>query len=181
MFNPRDSRTFRENNYEPELILSLGIDNQMDGIKKTYIPRMLNLGVVHHSNGRENPLSRSWNYMYLQGGWELTNNLTLLISPILRIPESKKNDDNPDVEKYLGYGDAMLRWENKSRKLAASILVRNNLRQDNKGFVQLDVQRQVTSDHNINLHFMLSRGYGESLLDYNYQQSMLGIGISLGD
>ena len=75
----------------------------------------------------------------------------------------------------------MLRWENKSRKLAASILVRNNLRQDNKGFVQLDVQRQVTSDHNINLHFMLSRGYGESLLDYNYQQSMLGIGISLGD
>ena len=61
LFNANASRPLRENNYEPELILSLGIDNGVDGEKKAYIPRMLNLGLVHQSNGRDNPLSRSWN------------------------------------------------------------------------------------------------------------------------
>ena len=181
VFNGRDSRNFRENNYEPELILSLGINNQIDGVKKAYIPRMLNLGAVHQSNGRENPLSRSWNYIYLQGGWELTDDLTLMLRPKWRLPENSKNDDNPDIEKYLGYGDATVRWENKARKLAATVLLRNNFRRDNKGFAQLDLQRQVSNDRNINLHLLLSTGYGESLLDYNHSQTMVGLGLSLGD
>lgn len=181
VFNGRDSRNFRENNYEPELILSLGINNQVDGVKKNYIPRMLNLGAVHQSNGRENPLSRSWNYIYLQSGWEVTDDLTLMVRPKWRIPESSKNDDNPDIEKYLGYGDAFIRWENKARKLAATVLLRNNFRRDNKGFAQLDLQRQISNDRNINLHLLLSNGYGESLIDYNHSQTLLGLGLSLGD
>lgn len=180
VFDSGTSRPLRENVYEPELILSLGIDNTVDGVRKSYIPRMLNLGVVHQSNGNSNPLSRSWNRIYLQGGWELTDQLSLMVRPWWRVPESDRKDDNPDIEKYMGYGDMTLRWE-PSDKTAVSLLMRNNLRSDNKGFAQIDLQRRLFNNPYIKLHLMLSSGYGESLLDYNHSQNMFGFGISLGE
>ena len=179
IFNGAESRPLRENDYEPELMLSLGIDNKVDGVKKSYIPRMLNLGIVHQSNGRTNPLSRSWNRVYLQGGWELSDQLSLMVRPWWRVPESQ--DDNPDIEKYMGYGDVTLRWEDSKRKNAVSFLLRNNLRSDNKGFAQVDLQRQVFNNPYLKLHVMLSSGYGETLLDYNHSQNIFGLGISLGE
>ncbi len=179
VFDSKASRPLRENNYEPEIMLSLGIDNQVNGEKKHYIPRMLNLGLVHQSNGRSNPTSRSWNRLYLESGWELTDNVSLMVRPWWRIPESE--DDNPDIEKYLGYGDMAIRWEDDNRKNAATLTLRNNLRGDNKGYAQLDLQRQVLNNPYLKLHLMASTGYGASLLDYNYDQTIFGIGISLGE
>ncbi len=179
VFDAAASRPLRENNYEPEIILSLGIDNQVDGVKKNYIPRMLNLGLVHQSNGRSNPISRSWNRLYLEGGWELNEQLSLMVRPWWRIPESQ--DDNPDIEKYMGYGDVTVRWEDSKRKNAATLLLRNNLRSDNKGFAQIDLQRQVFNNPYLKLHLMFSTGYGASMLDYNHAQNIFGIGISLGE
>ncbi len=181
IFNANASRPLRENNYEPELILSLGIDNEINGVKKDYIPRMLNLGLVHQSNGRDNPLSRSWNRLYLEGGFELTDRISLLVRPWWRIPENDREDDNPDIEKFLGYGDMTVRWETESRKTAVSVLLRNNLRSDNKGFAQLSLQQRVFNNPYIKLHLMASTGYGETLLDYNHAQNVLGFGISLGE
>ncbi|MDI1310144.1 MAG: phospholipase A [Methylotenera sp.] len=179
LFDSEASRPLRENNYEPEIMLSLGIDNEVNGEKKRYIPRMLNLGLVHQSNGRSNPISRSWNRVYLEGGWELTDRVSLMVRPWWRTPES--NDDNPDIEKYLGYGDMSIRWEDEVRKNAATLTLRNNLRDDNKGYAQLDLQRQVFNNPYLKLHLMASTGYGASLLDYNHDQTILGIGISLGE
>ena len=181
VFNGDASRPLRENNYEPELILSLGIDNEVNGVKKNYIPRMLNLGLVHQSNGRDNPLSRSWNRLYLEGGFELTDRISLLVRPWWRIPESEREDDNPDIEKFMGYGDMTVRWETESQKTAVSVLLRNNLRSDNKGFAQISVQQRVFNNPYIKLHLMASTGYGETLLDYNHSQNVLGFGISLGE
>ncbi len=181
IFDSEVSRPLRENNYEPEIILSLGIDNEVDGIKKDYIPRMLNLGLVHQSNGRSNPTSRSWNRLYLESGWELTDRLSLMVRPWWRLPEESKNDDNPDIDKFMGYGDVTLRYETPTRKTAVSVLFRNNLRSDNKGFAQIDLQQRVFNNPYIKLHVMLSSGYGETLLDYNHSQSVLGFGISLGE
>lgn len=181
LFDPKASRPLRENNYEPELILSLGIDNEVDGVKKDYIPRMMNLGLVHQSNGRSNPTSRSWNRLYLESGWELTDRISLMVRPWWRIPEDSKKDDNPDIEKFLGYGDVTVRYETPSRKSAISVLMRNNLRSDNKGFAQIDLQQRVFNNPYIKLHMMFSSGYGETLLDYNHSQTTLGFGISLGE
>ena len=181
IFNNGDSRPLRENDYQPEIILSLGIDNETDGIKKTYIPRMVNVGAMHQSNGQTNPLSRSWNRVYVEGGWELTDRLSLSVRPWWRVPERNSKDDNPDIEKYMGYGDMTLRWENESHKTAVSMLLRNNLRSDNKGFAQLDLQQRVFNNPYIKLHLMISSGYGETLLDYNHSQNIFGFGISLGE
>jgi phospholipase A1 len=181
LFDAGASRPLRENNYEPELILSLGIDNEVGGVKKNYIPRILNLGLTHQSNGRSNPLSRSWNRVYLEGGFELTDRISLLVRPWWRIPESKDDDDNPDIDRYMGYGDMTVRWETESRATAVSLLLRNNLRSDNKGFAQIDLQQRVFNNPYLKLHVLASSGYGETLLDYNRSQNVLGFGISLGE
>lgn len=179
IFDGAASRPLRENDYEPEIMLSLGIDNQVDGDKKSYIPRMVNLGLVHQSNGRSNPLSRSWNRVYLESGFELTDRISLMVRPWWRLPESQ--DDNSDIEKYMGYGDVTVRWEDSKRKNSISVLLRDNLRSDNKGFAQVDLQRQVFNNPYLKLHVMVSSGYGESLLDYNHSQNIIGLGISLGE
>lgn len=180
VFDTEASRPLRENVYEPEIVLSLGIDNEVEGEKLRYIPRMLNLGLVHQSNGRSNPTSRSWNRLYLESGWEVSDRLSLMLRPWWRIPESR-DDDNPDIEKFMGYGDMTIRWEDSKRKNAATLLLRNNLRSDNKGFAQLDLQRQVLNNPYLKLHLMASTGYGATLLDYNHSQTIFGMGISLGE
>lgn len=180
VFDAEASRPLRENVYEPEIVLSVGIDNEVEGEKLRYIPRMLNLGLVHQSNGRSNPTSRSWNRLYLESGWEVSDRLSLMVRPWWRIPESR-DDDNPDIDKFMGYGDMTIRWEDSKRKNAATLLLRNNLRSDNKGFAQLDLQRQVLNNPYLKLHLMASTGYGATLLDYNHSQTIFGMGISLGE
>lgn len=181
VFDGKKSTPLRENDYEPELILSLGVNNVVGDTKYRSIPRMLNLGLVHQSNGSTNPLSRSWNRLYVEAGWEVSDTVTLLLRPWYMLHEDDKDSDNPDIEKYMGYGDLTLRWEDTARKNSASLLLRNNLSDENKGFAQIDLQRRVLESQNLKLHLMLSSGYGASLLDYNHSQTTIGLGLSLGE
>lgn len=181
VYSASQSRPMRDHNYSPELILSLGLNKPGEVKQWAAMPDMLNLGVVHESNGRSEPLSRSWNRIYLQGGWQLNDRYSLLFRPWWRIPESKANDDNPDINKYMGYGDAVLRWDNEANTTAASVTLRNNLRSDNKGYVKLDVQYKPLKSESVRFYAMLASGYGVSLLDYNQAQTMFGIGFAIGE
>lgn len=175
------SRPMRDHNYSPELILSLGLNKPGETKQWAVMPDMLNLGIVHDSNGRSQPLSRSWNRIYLQGGWQLNERYSLLFKPWWRIPESKSEDDNPDISKYMGYGDVSLRWDNEANDTAASFTLRNNLRSDNKGYVKVDVQYKPLKSESVKFYAMLASGYGVSLLDYNQAQTMFGIGFAIGE
>lgn len=169
LYSSARSSPFRETNYEPELILSLGRGG--DG----GVFRLVNLGLVHQSNGRSNPDSRSWNRLYVQGGWEW-HSVSLLVRGWRRIPESE--DDNPDIERYAGYGDIAARWETRGLG-SVSLVARHALGAPRRGFVQLDwTTRELM--HSVRPHVQLTSGYGESLIDYNFQQTTLGVGLSLG-
>ena len=181
VYNDGQSRPMRDHNYSPELILSLGLNKPGEPKQWAALPDMLNLGVVHESNGRSEPLSRSWNRIYLQGGWQLNDRYSLLFRPWWRVPESRSDDDNPDISKYMGYGDMTLRWENEANNTAASVTLRNNLRSDNKGYVKFDVQYKPLKSESVKLYAMLASGYGVSLLDYNQAQTMFGIGFAIGE
>ncbi|WP_459722026.1 phospholipase A [Sideroxyarcus sp. TK5] len=61
------SQPFRENNFEPELILSHRPEGQKVG---GFDAAFVNLAIVHHSNGQVLPRSRAWNRVYLQAGLE---------------------------------------------------------------------------------------------------------------
>lgn len=171
-FNARNSSPFRETNYEPELIATFGTGNTAAGLK------MVNLGLVHQSNGKGATDSRSWNRVYVQGGWEWENNFSVLARTWWRIPESTANDDNPDIQDFVGRADAVVRWE-PDKTQSVSLLLRNNLYlSQNRGFMQLDWTTPMFVGKSAKLHAQLSTGYGESLIDYNHRQTTFGLGVS---
>ena len=173
-FNAKNSSPFRETNYEPELILSFSTGNQ-------YGLKLLNLAYAHQSNGRDLTGSRSWNRAYLQGGWE-TETVSVLVRRWWRIPEGDGLDDNPDIEDYYGRGDITLRWEPADSSQMVDLTLRNNLRSDqNRGFVQLDWAVPFAISKSTKLHIQFTSGYGESLIDYNFHQNTLGLGVSFRD
>jgi outer membrane phospholipase A len=99
------SRPFRETDYQPEAIVALSPDREWDGWRW----RLLNLGFVHQSNGRGNPLSRSWNRVYAQFGVE-RENFAVLLRPWYRFRERYEDDDMPDIHRYYGSGDVVMMY-----------------------------------------------------------------------
>jgi phospholipase A1 len=172
-YNHNISAPFRETNYEPEAMLVFRTNYELAGFRG----RFVNLGLSHQSNGRGEGLSRSWNRVYAQFGFE-RGNLAVLVRPWIRIPESSVNDDNPDIEDYMGHGDVLAVYR-KGRN-AYSLLLRNNLRtSDNRGALKLNWSFPLHG--RLKGYVQYFNGYGESLIDYNHRQQSLGLGISLAE
>jgi phospholipase A1/A2 len=169
-YNDTISSPFRETNYEPEAMLVFRTHYEIAGFRG----RFINLGMVHQSNGRSEGLSRSWNRVYAQFGFE-RGDLALLIRPWYRIPEINE-DDNPDIEDYLGHGDLLAVYRNGRN--AYSLLLRNNFKSsDNRGALKLNWSFPLYG--RLKGYVQYFNGYGESLIDYNHRQQSLGIGVSL--
>jgi phospholipase A1 len=170
-FNRGNARPVRDTNYEPEAILTLGTGNEGNGLK------LINLGFVHESNGISQSEHRGWNRAYAQGGWEW-DRLSVLARVWHRIPESY--DDNPNIQRYMGYGDLIARYQTAGG-FVTSALVRRNL-QFGRGFAQLDWATPVLNSLGaLKFHVQFTSGYGETLIDYNHNQTTIGVGVSFGD
>jgi len=173
VYNSADSRPFRETNYEPEMLLNFRTDYPLLGMRM----RTVNLGLNHQSNGRSEPLSRSWNRIVGNIGFE-KGNFTMLLNTWYRIPESAEDDDNPDIDDYMGYGEiwGYYLW-NKHR---FGMMLRNNLHfTDNRGAMQLEWSFPLV--RRISGYLQFFTGYGESMLDYNHSVNRIGIGFILRD
>lgn len=171
VFNSGVSRPFRESDYEPELMLAL--HPQFEALGWRW--RLLVVGFNHQSNGRAEPLSRSWNRLFAQFGVE-RGDLALLLRPWWRIPERRADDDNPDINRFLGYGDVVGVYRRGEHSYSA--LARYNVA-SGRGALQLSWQFPLARRLRGNLQVF--SGYGESLIDYNVRQNTIGIGVSLAD
>lgn len=179
-YNDEISSPFRDTNHEPEAFLNFNTDYDIFGLKLSVI----SAGINHQSNGRGGTLSRSWNRLFTSFIFE-QENLYFSISPWWRIPEDSKDspndfkgDDNPDIQKYLGYGDIQMLYTMGVHRW--SLMIRNNLRKDNnKGAVELGLSFPMTPK--IKGYVQYFNGYGESLIDYNASVNRLSIGIMLND
>lgn len=178
-FNRDVSAPFRETDYEPELFWSTPLDwGPMD-----LDAGLLTVGVSHESNGRSGSLSRSWNRVYTELAFEKSN-LVVSLKPWWRIPESGKDDptdaegdDNPDIERFMGHFEFTTTYRKRNHELR--LLLRNNLRGDNKGAVQLEWAFPLW--RGIRGYAQYFNGYGESLIDYNARMERFGVGILLTD
>ena len=171
VYNGEQSRPFRETNYEPEAMLVFRNNYSLGGWKG----RMTGIGINHQSNGRSDPLSRSWNRVILNIGLD-RENWAFVVRPWWRVPEGS-DDDNPDIEDYIGRGDAMLVYNKGGHEF--SLLGRHSLRggDDSHGSLQMDWGFPI--DRTLRGHLQLFHGYGESLIDYNHKATYVGLGISL--
>lgn len=173
-YNRDESSPFRETNYEPEVFFS-------------YEPRLrigpgsfdiLSIGFNHQSNGRSDPFSRSWNrilanIVYSNDRWVFS------ASPWYRIPEDTDEDNNPDIHKYLGYGDYNFTYK-LAEDTTLGVLFRNNLDFDeNRSTFRLDYTFALSDS--LSAYVQYYHGWGESLIDYNHHVKRIGVGITLAD
>ena len=171
MYNKSKSAPFRETNYAPELMGVFHTNYDVLGLKG----RFINLGLLHESNGRQDPLSRSWNRIYAQFGFE-RGGFGLMIRPWYRIREDWTDDNNPDITNYMGVGDIVATYATGGHFF--SLVLRSNLNFWNfHGAAQADwsfpLYRQLKG------YVQVFTGYGESLIDYNHYQTTVGAGFLL--
>lgn len=171
-YKSQNSSPFREINFEPEIFVAYPTGYQFLGVSSQFVT----LGFNHQSNGRSEPLSRSWNRIIANFVFQ-KGNLYFNFRPWIRIPENAETDDNPNMEKYFGYGEFSALYARKNQTL--NLLLRNNLRQENKGALQLDWSFPLHGKVKGYLQFFT--GYGESLVDYNHSNTRLGVGVMLTD
>jgi len=176
-YNTEVSSPFRETNYEPEFFITAENDQPLLGF--TNISN--SFGLVHQSNGQSGNLSRSWNRFYVETMFN-RGDFTWSIKPWWRIPESDKDspadvggDDNPNIEHFMGYFEwsGLYQWRDHN----FSLLLRNNLRSDNRGAFQLGWSFPVSK--HIRLYAQYFNGYGESLINFDQNINRLGFGFEL--
>jgi len=178
-YNQSISRPFRETNHQPELILSFVNDWEILGFRNVLNEFILN----HHSNGQGGILSRSWNRIMFNTVFE-RGPVAFSLMPWYRIPEDEKSgpmdptgDDNPDIDKFLGNFELTLAYQRKDQLI--SLMLRNNLRPDNKGAVELSWSFPVS--RTLRGYVKYFNGYGHSLIDYNFHTNAIGIGFTFTD
>jgi phospholipase A1 len=158
---------------EPEIMGVVHTDYDLFGLKG----RFINIGLVHQSNGRQEPLSRSWNRIYAQFGFE-RGAFGLTIRPWYRIREDWTSDNNPDITTFVGRGDLVATYQKGGHNV--SLLLRSNADFWNlRGAVQLGWSFPLY--RKLKGYVQVFSGYGESLIDYNHNQTTLGAGFLLID
>ena len=166
--NSKESAPFRETNYEPKLFLGFATDYQLAG----WTLRDVEMGYNHDSNGRSDPTSRSWNRLYARlmaqnGNWLVE------VKPWYVVGST---NDNPDITKYMGYYRLKVGYQ-----LGDAILSAQGQYNWNSGYggAELGVSYPIT--RHVRFYTQVYSGYGESLIDYNFNQTRVGVGVTLND
>ncbi|WP_051678618.1 phospholipase A [Thiomicrospira pelophila] len=170
-YNTGLSRPFRETNHEPELWVTYDQNIEFLGWRN----RLIDFGLSHQSNGRGDPISRSWNRAYARFIFERGNNV-ITVKPWWRLPEQDSKDDNPNILEYMGAGE--LHFATKLGNNHVNMMFRNNFdADDNYGAFELNYSYRI--HRNLQGHVQWFYGYGESLIDYNHLNNSIGIGVQL--
>jgi len=172
LYNSALSRPFRETNYEPEAMLVFNTHYRLFGLDG----RLLGISLNHQSNGKDLPYSRSWNRLIGMIGFE-RQAWTLVVRPWRRLPEVAGEEDNPDIEDYLGRGDLLLVRRVQGHEL--SLLLRHSLRGGERSHGALELGWIFPVHRDLKGYLQIFHGYGESLIDYNASATRVGLGISL--
>jgi phospholipase A1 len=174
-FNKEGSAPFRDSNHEPELWLSWQYEQPFLG----FTNRFIRFGINHQSNGQSGSLSRSWNRLYTEFLFE-RDDFAFSFKPWWRIPD-RGNDDNPDIEDYLGNFEFSTVYKNAEYSgHSLELILRNNLNfSENRGAIQLGWTFPIYKS--VSGYLQWFNGYGESLIDYNSHTNSLGLGIRLAD
>jgi phospholipase A1/A2 len=172
VYNGDLSRPFRETNYEPELFGTFRPDVSFAGFNW----RLFALGYNHQSNGRADPISRSWDRLIAQFGIE-RDNLALHMRAWYRLDDDDADDDNPDITDYYGYGDitGVYKWGDHS----FALMVRGNPSTE-KGAAQFTWMTPPLVGP-LRGYLQVFTGYGDSMIDYDWRQNAIGAGIALND
>lgn len=165
-----NSSPFRETNYRPELWINIPVEND---ISKAITLKSYKVGLLHESNGRGKPLSRSWNRLYVNFLFQPTQ--TLLAEWRLWYATTSIDDDN--IEDYLGNGHIKLNYFYGKHQW--NMTCRNNLNvKHNRGSFELEWSYPIGHSRSSFWYVKAFSGYGASLIEYNKFQNRIGFGFT---
>jgi phospholipase A1 len=168
-YNRALSYPLRDVTHQPEVMMVTPVHFQLLGMQAKFV----NLGLVHQSNGRSARTSRSWNRVYAQLGME-RGDLSLVTRVWKRLADRIQGDGNPGIIDYYGHGDMTATYRHNGHRL--SLGGRYNF-DTTHGAIQADWAFPLTK--NLKGYVQAFSGYGQTLIDYNHQQSTVGIGVLL--
>jgi len=169
LYNPDFSSAFRESDHEPELFVRHYGGPRFGGLSVVG----WDLGFVHQSNGRPEALSRSWNRLFANVAFD-AGNVAVAVKAWYRLPEDSDQDDNPDIYRYLGYGEVRAFYT--PNRNTFGLMLRPGTK---KGAMEFTWSYPVSSL--LRVYASYFNGYGESLLDYDHRVERFGIGVALND
>lgn len=176
LYTTKLSKPFRETNYQPEIFYYLPVNWQLLDTNTS-----LAFGLEHQSNGRSLPYSRSWNRVYLAVLVE-DDHWALNFKPWWRLPESDtldetdpNRDDNPDIAEYMGYFELSGAYR-IDQNMQGHFTFRQNVN-EGKGAIEMGVTFPLWG--RVTGYLQYFNGYGESLIDYNFAQQRIGLGIAI--
>jgi phospholipase A1/A2 len=170
VYNDKISRAFREINYEPEIIFKYPIKIKAFGGNF----KSLGFALNHQSNGRDIPLSRSWNRIIFHVGYEI-DNWIISLNPWIRTKDS--DDENPYITKYIGNGEINVSYNYNRHEFYA--IATHPFNRIKGGSLQLNYVFPMKG--HLRGHIQFFNGYGETLVDYNHRQTTIGAGISFAN
>ena len=162
------SAPFRDTNYRPEVFYETKLPIEAgDGL---WFSRV---GYEHESNGRTDELSRSWNRIYAGVGYE-EDNFMMYVEPWYNL--GGMDSDNTDIEDYLGHYEVTTAY--KYDVLEFTGVGHYNFR---TGYGGLEAGVSFPLLEHVRGYVQYFNGYGESLIDFDYHNQRIGVGILLTD
>jgi phospholipase A1 len=170
VYNKKLSRAFRELNYEPEIMLVVPLKVDLFGGQI----RTFGLQFNHQSNGKDEGTSRSWNRVIFNIGYEYKN-WNVNFKPWYRVPD--REDENPNITTFIG--NAELEVSASFGKHEFYSIMSHSFKTFEKGNIQLNYVFPIHG--HMRGQLQVFQGYGETLIDYNVNQTTVGIGVSFAD
>jgi phospholipase A1 len=160
--NNEISSPFRETNYKPQFFV-------MHQSNMLFF-NSAEFGYMHESNGQTSGLSRSWDRVY--------GSLERLDGPVQYGFRAwyvfSDEENNEDINDFMAPYDAWLKLGNDIGEFSTRFHYNFDT---NKGGVEAAYTLYVNKF--IGLYVQGWTGYGETLIDYNYNHSRIGIGMRL--
>lgn len=165
---------FRETDYEPELFFANELNRHLFSDWRL---SFVNLGAVHQSNGYGGTLERSWNRIYLEA-ISSREHWMVSLKPWYVIHDHTMNESNPNIARYLGYGEALISYKHGHQVF--SFMLRNMIESGGRrSAAELTWSFPIT--YYIKGYVQVFSGYGQSLIEYNHRTNSAGIGFALSD
>ena len=169
----RDSSFFTKTDYRPEFFLANNLDMSLG---KNWKLQLLNIGMMHESNGFGNSLERTWNRIYIEGILS-HQNWMISLKPWYVIKDNSLKQYNTDITHYLGNGRLVVACNYANQVLSAEIY---NI-EHGAAMTTVKLSWSFPITKKIKGYMQLFHGYGQSLIDYNQRKNSVGLGLAFSD
>nr|QGT50525.1 phospholipase [uncultured Helicobacter sp.] len=176
-YNKKDSRPFRDLDYQPELFYSY--ERALGFLGGRF--KSISAGYNHISNGEREARSRTENRLFVSANWEhqMFKNGVFGVQAMAWVYFGKHNNgflhDNADLPKYRGYNDLWIYYKGSRHLLefyARPVIAR-------KYYPYFELGWTIRISKNMGLYAQYLNGWGDNIYEYNIRSQRVGVGLRL--